>query len=93
VLDQLCNHKQAITDWSTSIPATCCCKHWTPFKSAALNPSDPHWVLAGSRLPSLVFSTRSSRPRGNTTTSFDLVSSNGPSEMVCRPYRSRIFWP
>ena len=29
-------------------------KHWTPFTSAALNPSDPHWVLAGSRLPSLV---------------------------------------
>ena len=26
VLDQLCNHKQAIADWSTSNPPTCCCK-------------------------------------------------------------------
>ena len=48
VLDQLCNHKQAIVDWSTSQPAVCCCK------TAALNPSDPHWVLAGSLLHSLV---------------------------------------
>jgi hypothetical protein len=54
VLDQLCNHKQAIADWSTSNPATCCCKNWGTFKTAALNPSDPHWVLAGSLLHSLV---------------------------------------
>ena len=53
VLDQLCNHKQAIADWSTTQPATCC-KKWEPFKAAALNPSDPHWVLAGSLLHSLV---------------------------------------
>ena len=54
VLDQLCNHKQAIADWSTSNPAICCCKNWTTYKSAALNPSDPHWVLAGSLLHSLL---------------------------------------
>ena len=54
VLDQLWNHKQAIADWSTSNPATCCCKNWGTFKTAALNPSDPHWVLAGSLLHSLV---------------------------------------
>ena len=54
VLDQLCNHKQAIADWSTTQPATCCCKKWEPFKTAALNPSDPPWVLAGSLLHSLV---------------------------------------
>ena len=54
VLDQLCNHKKAIDDWSTSNPAVCCCKHWAPYKSAALNPSDPHWVLAGSLLHSLL---------------------------------------
>ena len=54
VLDQLCNHKQAIIDWSTSQPATYCCKNWEPFKDAALNPSDSHWVLAGSLLHSLV---------------------------------------
>jgi len=54
VLDQLCNHKQAIMDWSTSNPAICCCKRWNAFKTAALNPSDPHWVLAGSLLKSLV---------------------------------------
>ena len=49
-----CNHKQAIDDWSTSNPAVCCCKHWAPYKSAALNSSDPHWVLAGSLLHSLL---------------------------------------
>ena len=35
VLDQLCNHKQAVTDWSTSQPAECCCKNWGAFKTAA----------------------------------------------------------
>ena len=54
VLGQLCNHKQAIADWSTTQTATCCCRNWEPFKAAALNPSDPHWVLAGSLLHSLV---------------------------------------
>ena len=54
VLDQLCNHKKAIDDWSTSNPAVCCCQHWSSYKSAALNPSDPHWVLAGSLLHSLL---------------------------------------
>ena len=54
VLDQLCNHKQAIADWSTSNPATCCCKHCAAYKPAALNPSEPHWVLAGSLLHSLL---------------------------------------
>ena len=54
VLDQLCNHKKAIDDWSTSNTAVCCCKHWASYKSAALNPSDPHWVLAGSLLHSLL---------------------------------------
>ena len=53
VLDILCNHKQAIEDWSTSNPAICCCKSWSCYKSAALNPSDPHWVLSGSLLHSL----------------------------------------
>ena len=54
VLDQLCNHKQAVADWSTSQPAVCYCKNWGAFKTAALNPSDPHWVLASSLLHSLV---------------------------------------
>ena len=54
VVDQLCNHKKAIDDWSTSNPAICCCKHWTTYKAAALNPSDPHWVLAGSLLHSML---------------------------------------
>ena len=43
VLDQLCNHKQAIADWSKSNPPTCCCKAWIQYKSAALNPNDGHW--------------------------------------------------
>jgi len=54
VLDQLCNHKQAIVDWSTSHSAVCYCKDWGVFRSAALNPSAPHWVLSGSLLKSLV---------------------------------------
>ena len=54
VLDILCNHKQAIEDWSTSNPAICCCKSWSAYKNAALNTSDPHWVLSGSLLHSLL---------------------------------------
>ena len=54
VLDILCNHKQAIEDWSTSNPAICCCKSWSCYKGAALTPSDPHWVLSGSLLHSLL---------------------------------------
>ena len=54
VPDQLCNHKQAISAWSSGQEASCCCKHWLKFKGAALNPSDPHWVLAGSLLHSLL---------------------------------------
>ena len=54
VLDILCNHKQAIEDWLTSNPAICCCKSWSGYKNAALNPSDPHWVLSGSLLHSLL---------------------------------------
>ena len=54
VLDILCNHKQAIEDWPTSNPAICCCKSWSDYKKAALNPSDPHWVLSGSLLHSLL---------------------------------------
>ena len=54
VLVILCNHKKAIEDWSTSNPAICCCKSWSSYKSAALNPSDPHWVLSGSLLHSLL---------------------------------------
>ena len=54
VLDILCNHKQAIEDWSTSNPAICCCKSWSGYNNAALNPSDPHWVLSGSLLHSLL---------------------------------------
>ena len=54
VLDQLCNQKQAISDWSTSNPPTCCCKDWKQYKPAALNLSDDHWVLSGSLLHSFL---------------------------------------
>ena len=50
VLDQLCNHKQAIVDWSQDPMATCCCTNWSKYKTASLNPSDSHWVLSGSLL-------------------------------------------
>jgi hypothetical protein len=45
--------------WSTHIDVECCCKNWSQYKKASLNPSDPHWVLSGSlafspkNLPSL----------------------------------------
>ena len=54
VLDQLCNHKQAISQWSTGTDAICCCQRWSKYKKAALNPPDPHWVLAGSLLHDLL---------------------------------------
>ena len=54
VLDQLCNHKQAINDWSTTNSPICCCKDWSKYKTAALNPQDDHWVLSGSLLHSLL---------------------------------------
>ena len=53
-LDQLCNHKQAISQWSTGTDAICCCQLWSKYKRAALNPSDPHWALAGSLLHDLL---------------------------------------
>ena len=52
VLGQLCNHKQAISDWSLGTEAKCCCEHWSKFKKAALNPSD--WEIAGSYLHDLL---------------------------------------
>ena len=54
VLDQLCNHKPAIFEWSFGNEAKCCCKQWSKFSKAALNPSDPHWVLARSLLHDLL---------------------------------------
>ena len=54
VLGQVCNHKQAIADWSIGNAPTCCCKHWSKFSKAVINPSDPHWVLAGFLLHDLL---------------------------------------
>jgi hypothetical protein len=50
VLDQLCNHKKATDDWSTSNPAVCCCQHWSqsfrlPLGPIGLSPS----LLASTR--------------------------------------------
>ena len=50
LLDQLCNHKQVVTTWSTTAQAECRCKNWSGYKTAVLNPSDPHWVPSGSLL-------------------------------------------
>ena len=54
VLDQLCKHKQAVTIWSTTAQAECLCKNRPGYKTAVLNPSDPHWVLSGSLLTDLL---------------------------------------
>ena len=54
VLDQLCNRKQAILDWSSGEPPQCCCKQWSKYRAAAMNPEKDHWVLAGSLLSTLL---------------------------------------
>lgn len=54
VLDQLCNHKQAITQWSMNSSTQCCCKLWSNYKKAAINPTNPHWVLSGPLLAGLL---------------------------------------
>ena len=54
MLDQLCIHKHAISQWSTNPNAQCCCQRWSQYKKAAINPSDAHWVLAGSLLTGLL---------------------------------------
>ena len=35
VLDQLCNHKQAITAWSSGQEASCCCKQWLKIQDSS----------------------------------------------------------
>ena len=54
VMDILCNHGQAATDWATGLSPVCCCKTWTPFKKACLNPGAEHWILAGNLLGDLL---------------------------------------
>eukprot|EP00435_Cladocopium_sp_Y103_P006800 s3094_g2.t1 len=54
VLDILCNHKAAMTDWSMGTTPSCCCQHWQPYRSARLSPSGPHWVLSGALLAPLL---------------------------------------
>eukprot|EP00435_Cladocopium_sp_Y103_P072676 s321_g41.t1 len=54
VLDILCNHKTAMTDWSLGNTPPCCCKQWSHYKSASLNASEAHWVLSGALLAPLV---------------------------------------
>ena len=51
---QLCNHKHAISQWPTNPSTQCCCKRWSQYKKAAINPSDSHWVLSGSLLTGLL---------------------------------------
>lgn len=43
--NQLCHHKQAISQWSVGPSVQCCCKHWSQYQKAAINPTDSHWVL------------------------------------------------
>ena len=49
VLDQLCNHKRAITDWSSGQEAICCCKHWLKFQTSGSKSIRP--TLGFSRIP------------------------------------------
>eukprot|EP00435_Cladocopium_sp_Y103_P004184 s4027_g1.t1 len=54
VVDILCNHKAAMTDWSMDTTPPCCCKQWSQYKSACLNPSGSHWLLSGALLAPLL---------------------------------------
>lgn len=45
VLDQLCNHKQAISQWSTDPNAICCCQHFGPNTK---KPPSTHQTPTGS---------------------------------------------
>ena len=45
VLDQLCNHKQAISQWSTEPSAICCCQHRSKYKKQPWT----HQTPTGSR--------------------------------------------
>eukprot|EP00435_Cladocopium_sp_Y103_P028755 s2810_g7.t1 len=54
VLDILCNHKAAMTDWSMGTTPTCCCQHWPTYRSASLNPTASDWVISGALLAPLL---------------------------------------
>eukprot|EP00435_Cladocopium_sp_Y103_P026034 s2236_g6.t1 len=53
VLDILCNHKLAMTDWSLGNTPSCCCSLFS-YKPACLNAAEAHWVLSGALLAPLV---------------------------------------
>ena len=62
-LDQLCNHKQAIVDRSTSNPAICCCKNLDSVQIRSSKSFGP--TLGPGRLPSPLFAAnRAGRYRG-----------------------------
>ena len=86
VLDQLCNHKPAINDWSTTNPPICCCKNWLTYKKAALNPNDEHWVLSGSLLQSFLAATIPCSDRGRIIVQQGVSIKKGVSQPApCRP--------
>jgi hypothetical protein len=62
VLDQLCNHKQAIVDWSTSQPAVCCCK---PARQTTES-IQIYQNIPGSRLPTKANTNHTIHQNGST---------------------------
>ena len=46
MINLLCNHKHAVTEWATGMTPVCCCQTWAPFKKACLNPGAKHWILS-----------------------------------------------
>ena len=92
VLDILCNHKQAIDDWSTTNPAVCCCKSWSlsilpihtgSYQALFFNPCSNRTLqsLRKDHYPTKFF-----RPRRSFTIRCDLAYKHGPNGMVFLPY-------
>eukprot|EP00435_Cladocopium_sp_Y103_P059821 s1366_g21.t1 len=54
VLDIICNHKAAMTDWSLGTDPACCCQQWSAYRPASLNPTSSQWVLSGALLAPLL---------------------------------------
>lgn len=60
LMDAICNHKEAIQNWSDEIPPTCTCSILQQFPSARAFPNlkCEHWVLDGALLAPLLWFAR-----------------------------------
>ena len=56
LMEAICNHKEAIQDWSDDIEPTCTCATLKKYPSATATPNlkEEHWVLDGALLAPLL---------------------------------------